>query len=183
MHTNFLAGKGCYDHAMDFYAHHFESAETGGLSDLADRVAALYKDFMAGSNSPPKTVSAAKDELAARNRRKCNVSVTQPQQSTGSLNFAVTNQKADALPDRQREALLCDLCYNCIKSRQWDHAIATLTRIAILPNPLNGPSYLREMARRICIGAGHFGVLSERNTTDLKSMLARLQNGEGGGSM
>ena len=178
--SSFLAGKGCYRSAIDHYLWHFDMASTAGFSDLADRVAGLYKEFMASSNSPPKTLAAAKEELLGRSRRRHvpDNPVTQPPQSTGSLDLEATIQEADTLPERQREALLCRLCDISINSRQWDDAIAALIKIAELPNPLNGPGYVREMARRICIGAGHFEVLTERNFADLRSILARLQRPE-----
>jgi hypothetical protein len=181
-YTSLLAGKGCYGTAEDYYVHHFDLAETAGFSDLGNQVAAVYKEFMVNSNSPFKTVAAAREELAAMRRRRhaCDGATAPLRPAKSSLDFAATNQKADALPERQRESLLCDLCYDNIQSQQWGHAIATLIKISRLPNPLNGPSYVREMARRICIGAGGAAVLTDGNLADLRQLLARLQRGEGG---
>jgi hypothetical protein len=180
MHTDFLSGKGCYGSAMDHYVDHFRLALTAGFSDLADRVAELYKDFMAGSNSPPETIAAAREQLAARSNHgpSPDKAVAPAPQASEAIDYASTIQQADVLPERQREDVLCQVCYNSINARQWNHAIFALKKIARLSKPLNGPHYLRAMAGRICIGAGHFEALTEDNVADLRSILVFLQTGE-----
>jgi hypothetical protein len=94
--------------------------------------------------------------------------------AAASTELAEIIQDIDTLPDRDREAGWVDLLQFCIKVRDWDQAIATLTKLAAMANPPSGRQLVRLWGQRLCEAAGRRGVLSETHLAELRKVLTHL---------